>query len=791
MPVAALHETAEALAAVERIAPVLRDGLLSYARSLYHTGFKVHLDYTCASESGLDFENMSLVQAWSMHHPNESIWWDKYGAEALIPHMIRTAPSVVTHDYREANASVVVLPVYLLGGTLLAPERCRRLLARRSEAFRATRGARHFFVLTADRGPCCYDGDLMLTHFLRHHVVGNHGELPGHRWRHMLAWRKQPPDLPCFDPLKDISFPTPLPVSAVSTLASPSRAGRDLLGFYVGSGLTATGLREGRAFMLKLFGNGTYTDMLVRPKMPASLVASGMSRAKYCMVMGGYAPWTPRLTQAIAHGCVPVICSSLLPPFSRALDWTRFSVRVGSLDELPRLRELLLQQDYHRLATGVAAVKDALLYNRDRGLHATQVLPFLLIEMSLAIKEASRCGVLSSEDPADCSLSGRADKLIGPLTGDGTPSYEKRANRKQYVQLLSRMRRMSNRSVEGLVVVKTQRPNTTARVWQCIPLVGKGHPLHIAAPFDPSTPLTAPIPSDARGAMKLSPKSCSCHHLLGPQSLEPWSTTQTTNRRRLRAVSSGVLRFIPPAKEWLDAVAPWLGSDGKVVFLNVGANKGYAAASMTQRYTDAPFTNGDWLADLRRFQQNKTESRRVLRKLTRTEKVLHTPCGACGACEERPRRGGGARELEVHAFELLDANIEWLQWAFTRFGVKGVVNQAVVCNESGSIQVPVKMPLGAEFITPLKQTTFVSAKHRWLVGTLEKLKLDDYVLRAGIKHAHIVSIDTEGYDALVLEGMRRMLETQAVDVLEFETTTSRFGRPVPRNLALWRRQCLG
>ena len=147
-------------ASVQRATPVFRPGALAYAQTFFRGEFRVHLDKTCAMAAGTTVTDASSVlSAWSVLYSNNSVWWDKYGAEALIPHMILSAPSVVTNNWREAHASVVILPVLTFGGSLLGPERCRRLLSRESEAFRATGGARHFFLLTADRGPCCFDGD--------------------------------------------------------------------------------------------------------------------------------------------------------------------------------------------------------------------------------------------------------------------------------------------------------------------------------------------------------------------------------------------------------------------------------------------------------------------------------------------------------------------------------------------------------------------------------------------------------------------------------------------------------
>ena len=488
-------------ASVRRAAPVLRPGALAYAEALFDDGFRIHMDNTCAAAAGATLTNASSVlQFWLKQHPNSSQWWDKYAAEALIPHMVLSAPSVLTNDWRTAHASIVVLPVWQFGGTLLAPERCRRLLWRESAAFRETRGARHFFVLTADRGPCCFDGDMMLPELARHHVIGNHGELPGHHWRHKLAWRQQnPPNLPCFDARKDISFPTPLPIlrggaSRAERRRTPAGQERTLLGFYVGGGLMATGLREGRA-LLKIHFNASTPDIFVRSNLPPDQVVDAMGRAKYCMIMGGYAPWTPRLVQAIDAGCVPVICSSWLPPFSRVLDWTRFSVRVGSLEDIPLLRSTLLQQNYESLAAGVAFVRDALIYNHHTA--SVGVLPFLQLEMALALGDATSL--------AD-SLTSRADQTLG--VGSWKAFEGQGESRVDYTAMTKKIQWGASDIPEGVVRVRTRDENNVSRAWHCAPTVGHGHFLNIRSPMDPSNSLEAdPRPK---------PQSCHCVRTEGP-----------------------------------------------------------------------------------------------------------------------------------------------------------------------------------------------------------------------------------------------------------------------------------
>ena len=51
---------------------------------------------------------------------------------------------------------------------------------------------------------------------------------------------------------------------------------------------------------------------------------------------------------------------------------------------------------------------------------------------------------------------------------------------------------------------------------------------------------------------------------------------------------------------------------------------------------------------------------------------------------------------------------------------------------------------------------------------MDAIALDDYMDSRRIGFAHVVSIDTEGHDALVVRGMARALAAARVGVVEFE-----------------------
>lgn len=68
---------------------------------------------------------------------------------------------------------------------------------------------------------------------------------------------------------------------------------------------------------------------------------SEIARSVFCLCPLGWAPWSPRLVESVALGCVPVIIAdSIRLPFSSAVNWPEISVTVAEKD-VWRLGEIL------------------------------------------------------------------------------------------------------------------------------------------------------------------------------------------------------------------------------------------------------------------------------------------------------------------------------------------------------------------------------------------------------------------------------------------------------------------
>ena len=452
-------------------APVMKASALSEALQLFSTqsrGFRVHLDDTCGMPSNWN----DHWRTWDVRFPQTvrgakvRASTSKYIADSFLFHMLAVSPFAV-RDWRVANASVVVLVQREYGGAGLAAERCRRKLERLSPAWRATRGARHFFILTTDRGPCCNNGALMQTDFLRHHVIGHHGERRGHHWR-----LSKTPDISCFHDHKDISIPTPNSVRQPPKEAEEAAPARTLLAYYAGGGLfkdtrvlgnppPQPGLREGRRLLHKHWGNRSrHPGIVVVTSASKADYAAGLRRAKYCPVMGGYAPWSPRLNEAIIAGCVPVFFSSWLPPFSRVLDWQLFSLRVGSLHDIADLPRLLATADHAKLQKGSQAARHALWYRLEGGYTGDDMLPFLILEMHLALSAA-----------ADTPLDTIADEILNASTlAPRRPEPRTDPNDQNH-----------SFYYEGQTIVSSRR-HGRVRHWDCFLQTRGARPVHVSDP---------------------------------------------------------------------------------------------------------------------------------------------------------------------------------------------------------------------------------------------------------------------------------------------------------------------
>jgi len=354
-------------------------GKIDEIRSFYRDAaprFKIFIDDACAMPADWRTTWDRPLQ-WGL--TGERNWATKYGAAGFIPHMIEKSP-FVTADWREASASVVVLFArQYAGGPAIVQQQCLQRLASRSPAFQHTNGTNHFFIFTDSRGPCCLDGKYKDVEFLKHHIIGPHGE-PDENW---FFRRGRGPKIRCFDARKDVNIPTPnihFPRTPYAPqLSTRTSTARPLLLFYAGWNYKV------RMELVRLYRNDPDPDVMVRREVAPAEYIERILSAKFCPVCGGFSQWTPRLAEALYYECVPVIMSpQMLPPWSSILDWSTFSVRVEPTKRnLAALKATLRTLDHAKLLAGVRRAKAALTYHLD-GWTGADMLPLLLFEMHRA-----------------------------------------------------------------------------------------------------------------------------------------------------------------------------------------------------------------------------------------------------------------------------------------------------------------------------------------------------------------------------------------------------------------------
>mmetsp|Transcript_2413 Transcript_2413/g.7103 ORF Transcript_2413/g.7103 Transcript_2413/m.7103 type:complete len:510 (-) Transcript_2413:40-1569(-) len=366
-------------------APCLKEGMRERLEKFFQPNgpasrFRVALETSCVE--GDRAIGSRSAREWKK--PQRSDLHDsKWGLDALLPLLIKRSPWFGGAGVgARANATLVVFRPRQHARSALS--RCVQTVDPR-EARRDL-----WFTASTDRGRCCDGGQLRDPRLLRHHFLQVSSERPGGEWlfretgqvtvgRSRHSWRAPPtrataPRLRCFDPARDVALAPPAFLrtrgderSAALAETRARNASRDVLAMHAEGGVSPPEYDVRRALSVtyapdwweNVNRKGFVDDprLLIRKKLSRAAHAEGLFRAKYCLVVEGYAPWTPRLAEAIKSGCVPAILSpAYRPPFSSILEWPSFSVYLRR-DDVPNLVQVLEAQDYAKLHANLLKVR--------------------------------------------------------------------------------------------------------------------------------------------------------------------------------------------------------------------------------------------------------------------------------------------------------------------------------------------------------------------------------------------------------------------------------------------------
>jgi hypothetical protein len=130
---------------------------------------------------------------------------------------------------------------------------------------------------------------------------------------------------------------------------------RDTLAYMLVGNFWAT-----RTHLLRIWSGDK--DIKIVGREPKKRVIEHMLKSRFCIQADGLAPWSPRLVEAIACGCVPVLISNtLLPPFQRLVDWSKLSVQLDQnqvFDLKLILQRIVKSGEYEQLRRNVLAASE-------------------------------------------------------------------------------------------------------------------------------------------------------------------------------------------------------------------------------------------------------------------------------------------------------------------------------------------------------------------------------------------------------------------------------------------------
>ncbi|KAK2971387.1 hypothetical protein RJ640_015254 [Escallonia rubra] len=219
-------------------------------------------------------------------------------------------------------------------------------------------GSDHVFIASHDYGACFHamehvamaDG---IPEFLKKSVIL---QTFGVKYNH-----------PCQDVENVVIPPYVSPEKVRSTLSkSPAEGRRDIFVFFRGKMEVHPKNISGRFYSKRVrtdiwqkYG-GDRRFYLKRHRFPG--YQSEIVRSVFCLCPLGWAPWSPRLVESVALGCVPVlIADGIRLPFPSAVRWPDISLTVAERD-VGKLGDIL----EHVAATNLSAIQKNLWDPRTR-----------------------------------------------------------------------------------------------------------------------------------------------------------------------------------------------------------------------------------------------------------------------------------------------------------------------------------------------------------------------------------------------------------------------------------------
>ena len=198
-----------------------------------------------------------------------------------------------------------------------------------------------------------------------------------------------------------------------------------------------------------------------------------------------------------------------------------------------------------------------------------------------------------------------------------------------------------------------------------------------------------------------------------------------------------------------------------MTYVNVGANKGYKVPAFLALWSQQPVPGyvGGWQRHLIKYAKDNHFN--FLKAYS---------CGNCADCKAKPPAAHNRTGGRMHLLELASANRELLRYVLEaeRLGDRVQLHHLAASNVTHQMSVFKGIMAGDERGAALiggKATRFEKAA---VSTTVPAVALDDFFRAQRLSHVYHVAVDTEGWDALVVEGMRGALSRREISLLEFE-----------------------
>jgi FkbM family methyltransferase len=216
-----------------------------------------------------------------------------------------------------------------------------------------------------------------------------------------------------------------------------------------------------------------------------------------------------------------------------------------------------------------------------------------------------------------------------------------------------------------------------------------------------------------------------------------------------------------PSGHWKDAVAPLLIAEARsrpLIFVNCGANKGYAVADFLQRFhahgcarSKCP-TLSEWNSNVTAIKSNTMLG-----------------CGFCNDCRAPLPATAYHVPVSVHAFEMLAGNSKLLSILFERFGIPGMLHTTALSHFVGRLHRPIFARTGQE-------NAMISSSpgggRSTATEPIATTTVSAFAAEHSLERVDWLLLDAEGWDGRIIEGASQLLKERRISILEFEFNPS-------------------